>query len=98
SVGTARGYPLEDIESLVENAVILVNATTVGMEENRSPVPAAALHSELVVFDAVYTPLETRLLRDAKDAGAKTVDGAWMLVYQDWRASRRINECKGEVR
>jgi shikimate dehydrogenase len=52
------------------------------MEEDRSPVPAAALHADLAVLDAVYTPLSTRLLRDAEAAGARTVDGAWMLLYQ----------------
>ncbi len=41
-----------------------------------------ALHGGLAVLDAVYSPLETRLLRDAADAGATTVDGAWMLLYQ----------------
>ena len=66
----------------IVTANILINATSVGMGSQESPVGAARLHSSLVVLDAVYHPLETTLLRDAKRAGAKTVDGLWMLVHQ----------------
>jgi len=59
------------------------------MEEDRSPVPADALHGELAVLDAVYSPLETRLLQDGRAAGATTVDGAWMLLYQGIEAFER---------
>ena len=61
---------------------ILINATSVGMGSPESPVDAARLHSSLVLLDAVYQPLETTLLRNAKNAGAVTVDGLWMLVHQ----------------
>ena len=37
---------------------------------------------DLAVLDAVYAPIETRLLREAAAAGATTVDGAWMLLFQ----------------
>jgi shikimate dehydrogenase len=78
----AEGHGLDDLASLVGAADVLVNATSVGMKEDRSPVPAEALHTDLAVLDAVYDPIETKLLRDAADAGATTVDGAWMLLYQ----------------
>jgi shikimate dehydrogenase len=78
SVAIARVGTVEDIA----NANILINATSVGMGNQETPVEAAWLHSSLVVLDAVYYPLETTLLRDAKHAGAKTVDGLWMLVHQ----------------
>ncbi len=66
----------------IANANILINATSVGMGTQETPVEAGLLHTSLVVLDAVYHPLETTLLRDAKLAGAKTVDGLWMLVHQ----------------
>jgi shikimate dehydrogenase len=66
----------------IANANILINATSVGMGTQETPVEAGLLHSSLVVLDAVYHPLETTLLRDAKVAGAKTVDGLWMFVHQ----------------
>ncbi|WP_435097763.1 shikimate dehydrogenase [Halarchaeum sp. P4] len=85
----ADAHGLDALEDLVSEADVLVNATSVGMEEDVSPVPADALHGDLAVLDAVYTPLETRLLREAADAGATTIDGAWMLLYQGVAAFER---------
>lgn len=85
----ATGHGLDDLGSLVPAADLLVNATSVGMEEDRTPVPAEALHADLAVLDAVYRPLETRLLREAAEAGATTVDGAWMLLFQGVLAFER---------
>jgi shikimate dehydrogenase len=82
AVPGASGHPLDAVPDLLAGADLLVNATSVGMEEDTSPVPAEALHGDLAVLDAVYTPIETRLLRDAAAAGATTVDGAWMLLFQ----------------
>jgi shikimate dehydrogenase len=78
STNVARVGKAEDLA----DATILINATSVGMGTQETPVDATRLHSALVVLDAVYHPLETTLLRDAKRAGAKTVDGLWMLVHQ----------------
>ena len=78
SATVARIGTVDDIAT----ANILINATSVGMGSKETPVEQARLHSALVVLDAVYHPLETTLLRDAKLAGAKTVDGLWMLVHQ----------------
>jgi len=87
--GTAEGHGLDSISDLLDGADLLVNATSVGMEEDRSPVPADALSSDLAVMDAVYAPLETTLLRDAEAVGATTVDGVWMLLYQGVEAFER---------
>ena len=81
---------LDALEDRVPTADVLVNATSVGMDDpHTSPVPAALLHGGLAVLDAVYSPLRTKLLRDAADAGAVTVDGAWMLLYQGVAAFER---------
>lgn len=88
-IGAATAHPLADLPDLLGDADLLVNATSVGMEEEASPVPADALHADLSVLDAVYRPVETRLLRDADAAGATTVDGAWMLLYQGVAAFER---------
>ncbi|AFO59295.1 shikimate 5-dehydrogenase [Natrinema sp. J7-2] len=82
AVPRATGHGLAALEELLADADVLVNATSVGMDADATPVPADALHGDLAVLDAVYSPLETRLLQDAADAGATTVDGAWMLLYQ----------------
>ncbi|MWV63327.1 shikimate dehydrogenase [Halorubrum sp. JWXQ-INN 858] len=79
----ATGGGLDDLGARVAAADVLVNATSVGMDDpEATPVPAAHLHADLAVLDAVYSPIETRLLREAAAAGATTVDGAWMLLFQ----------------
>ncbi|WP_259519355.1 shikimate dehydrogenase [Halanaeroarchaeum sp. HSR-CO] len=83
------GHGLDALPALLPDADVLVNATSVGMEEDVSPVPSEALHADLVVMDAVYSPLETTLLREAAAAGATTIDGAWMLLYQGVAAFER---------
>ena len=84
----ATGGGLDTLDR-VEAADVLVNATSVGMESDETPVPADRLHADLAVLDAVYSPLDTHLLRDAREAGATTVDGAWMLLYQGVEAFER---------
>ena len=83
AVPGATGGGLDDLGDRIAGADALVNATSVGMEApGETPVPAEHLHGDLAVLDAVYAPIETRLLREAADAGATTVDGAWMLLFQ----------------
>jgi shikimate dehydrogenase len=74
----------ENLSSVLEAADVLVNATSVGMSpnSNNSPLPARLLKPELVVFDVVYNPLKTRLLAEAEAAGAETISGIDMLVWQ----------------
>jgi shikimate dehydrogenase len=69
-------------ESDIADATLLVNTTSVGMGTFESPVSASFLHSSLTVLDAVYHPLETAFIAQAREAGARTVDGLWMLICQ----------------
>ena len=69
----------------LSDADILINTTPVGMHPNVDDVPIALagdMHDDLVVFDAVYNPNETGLLKQAIEAGAKPVYGIKMLLYQ----------------
>jgi shikimate dehydrogenase len=88
-IDDATGHGLDELNELLADADVLVNATSVGMEEDVSPVAAEALHGDLAVLDAVYSPIETRLLREAAATGATTIDGAWMLLYQGVAAFER---------
>jgi shikimate dehydrogenase len=74
----------DNLKKELRDADILVNATSVGMyPENRETlVDRTLLRPDLVVFDLVYEPLETRLLREARETGARTVDGLTVLVHQ----------------
>jgi shikimate dehydrogenase len=67
----------------------LINATPVGMTPRLgSPVPAELLRPELWVADVVYRPLETELLRNARDRGCPTLSGGGMVVFQAAAAFR----------
>jgi shikimate dehydrogenase len=74
----------ENLAIAMERAEILINATSVGMspDSQETPVPARLLKPELVVFDVVYNPIRTRLLQEAKAAGAHTIEGVDMLSWQ----------------
>ncbi len=74
----------ELLKKELEDADILVNATSVGMHPHvdQSLVDPSWLRPELCVMDIIYNPLETKLAKDAKSMGAKVVSGVEMLVYQ----------------
>lgn len=75
-----KGVLLEELRDVD----ILINATSVGMypKIDETLVDKTLLRQEMTVFDIVYNPFETRLLKDAKAAGAKIINGMKMLVYQ----------------
>jgi len=78
------GLTEENLRKELGDADILVNATPVGMRpmEDEMPVAEDHLHPNLVVFDLVYNPIETKLLRKARLIGAKTLNGLNMLIHQ----------------
>ena len=80
-------YCIENQDKLREeiaNTDILVNGTLAGMKphDDISLVDKSMFHKNLVVADVVYNPEETRMLREAKEAGCKTVGGKGMLLWQ----------------
>jgi shikimate dehydrogenase len=69
--------------NVVEEAATVVNTTSLGMSgKTEFRVPLDGLKSNAVVTDIVYEPLETTLLKAAKDVGCVTVDGLGMLLHQ----------------
>ena len=87
-------YDIADTAKMTEeiqDSDIFANATIVGMKpmEKESVVKdTTAFHAGLVVADAVYNPEETRLLREAKEAGCTCVNGKGMLLWQGVAAFR----------
>ena len=79
-------YDMEDMDILnfsLQESDILINSTNVGMgDDDRSLVPKEFLYPGLTVCDVIYHPAETRLLKDAKACGCKTMNGKYMLLYQ----------------
>ena len=81
-------FPLENQQILKEKlaeSVLLVNASSVGMypKNQESPIKdASLLREDLAVYDAIYNPRETLLLKQAKEKKAKVDNGLSMLLYQ----------------
>jgi shikimate dehydrogenase len=94
-----RTLSSEVLKEELTTADILVNATSAGMHPDIeiSPVPSDLLHSYLCVMDIIYNPLETKLLKDAKSAGAKIVSGIEMLIYQGAVAFEIWTNCPAPV-
>ena len=76
---------ISNINSYLDDADILIDTTPLGMHPHIDDEPIATadnMHEDLTVFDAVYNPNETVLLKEAIKAGAKPVYGIKMLLYQ----------------
>ena len=83
-IDDVKADSISKISSCLKDADILVNTTPLGMHPNVEGYVASSddMHEDLVVFDAVYNPHETLLLKEAVKAGAKPVYGIKMLLYQ----------------
>ncbi len=77
------------IEAELAKTKILINASAVPNPGETSPIPAELLVPEMLVLDLIYVPAETRLLRDARAAGAAAAaNGELMLLHQTAAAFR----------
>lgn len=83
-IGKAEASGYDDLKDLIHDSDILINSTSVGMYPKISGTIATSdmMHKDLAVFDIVYNPQNTMLLKEAKKAGATTIDGVKMLVFQ----------------
>lgn len=81
---SGQHYDVESIRESAAKANIIINCTPVGMhpKTGETLVPGELLSPEQVVFDIVYTPRETRLLKEAQSVGCKTIPGLEMFVNQ----------------
>ncbi len=89
----------DNIEEYIRKADILINATPVGMypKVDETPISKDLLHDDLFVFDVVYNPLETRLMKEAAEIGCVTLGGLDMLVNQgilafEWWLNKKPNK------
>ena len=83
---TVEDFHLDEttLRRILPEAHVLIHCTPVGMspKDDATCIPASFLHSDLSVMDIVYNPLETRLLKDAKRAGCRTISGLEMFLNQ----------------
>lgn len=80
----AEGIGLDGIGAIRQEVDLIVNNTSVGMSPNvdETPIDTSWFHPGLTVSDLIYNPMETKLLREARLAGAKTHGGLGMFIYQ----------------
>jgi len=76
--------PLDSYSKQFSPPDLLINATSVGMHpaENQSPFPAELIRNDMTVYDIIYNPAQTLLLKNAATAGARTLNGLGMLIHQ----------------
>jgi shikimate dehydrogenase len=81
---SARSLNREVLAGALVNADLLVNATSLGMtpDVDTTPVNRSLLKAGLVIVDAVYNPMKTRLVKDAEEVSATAIGGLSMLVHQ----------------
>ena len=75
----------------ISESALLLNATSVGMAPNTEGTiieDTSLYHPDLIVSDVIYNPRETRFLREAREAGCRTFNGMYMLLYQGAEAFR----------
>ena len=85
STAALRVVPLAEARPAVQQSRLLVNATPVGMHPHVEATPwpdAAAFSDGQLVYDLIYKPEQTRLLRDAAARGTHTLGGLDMLIRQ----------------
>jgi shikimate dehydrogenase len=73
-----------EIAAAMARAEVIIQCTPIGMHPNvdATLIPAELFRTGQVVFDVVYNPLETKLLREAKAAGLQTISGVEMFINQ----------------
>ncbi len=93
-----KNMSINTLKNLVNDVDILINTTPLGMypDIEESPISEEILHNNLFVFDIVYNPLETRLLKEARKIGCKILNGLDMFVNQgalafEWWTGKKPN-------
>jgi shikimate dehydrogenase len=88
----------DEKEAAFEGATLLINTTSLGMDGKPDlELNINSLDSDAAVHDIVYSPLETSLLKTAKNNGLKTIDGLGMLLYQAQQAFESWHKIRPEV-
>jgi shikimate dehydrogenase len=82
----ARPWHESIIESELAKTRVLINATSIGLHGDESPIPAEIIPPGLLVMDLIYNPAQTRFLREAKAAGAEATENGLVMLLQQGTA------------
>ncbi|MBE6488241.1 MAG: shikimate dehydrogenase [Methanosphaera stadtmanae] len=78
-------HRIKDVESIIEDMDIIINTTPIGMYPNTDvnpPIITDKISQKHTVMDIIYNPMETTLLKQAKENGATVIPGTHMLINQ----------------
>ncbi|MCS5527651.1 MAG: shikimate dehydrogenase [Nitrosopumilus sp.] len=82
---SANARKIEDIDNL-ENYDIIINATSIGLKNEASPISFESIKEKTIVYDIVYAPMNTDFIKKAKEKNAEIIYGYEMLLGQATRA------------
>jgi len=80
----ASAVKFADIGNSLDQVKLIINCTSLGMDGslNGNPITIDMIRGDMIIFDIIYKPKETKLLKEAKKKGAKIIHGYEMLVNQ----------------
>lgn len=73
---------LSEIEYIIKNVKLIVNTTTVGLSNDESLIDEHLLNKDMIIYDLIYNPSKTKLLKNGEKVGAKIKNGFTMLYFQ----------------
>ena len=82
----ANAIKLDSVGDTAKNYDVIVNATSVGLKNEPSPISMDGVNSKTIVYDIVYMPINTDFIKKAKEIGATVIYGYEMLLGQAVRA------------
>ena len=85
---------IESIDTATENYDIIINATSIGLKDEPSPITFEGINEKTIVYDIVYAPMNTDFIKKAKAKNAIIIYGYEMLLGQAIRAFEIWHEMK----
>ena len=90
---SANAKKIEDVDNL-ENYDIIINATSIGLKNEKSPISFEGVKEKTIVYDIVYAPMNTDFIKKAKEKKLEVIYGYEMLLGQATRAFEIWHEMK----
>ncbi|MGD1835678.1 MAG: shikimate dehydrogenase [Nitrososphaeraceae archaeon] len=78
--------PLDEINSIAINSDLIINSSSLGLNQEKSLIDSSSIKTSSIVYDIVYKPMVTNLLKNAKKANATLIYGYEMLLAQGTKA------------
>src|SRR5439155_15905921 len=92
------GLNTKEIEKVIRDVDLLINATSLGLAAGETlPLAAGLFSPKLCVYDTIYRPAQTELLRVAAEAGARVANGLSMLLHQGAKSFQVWTKLKAPV-